>query len=69
MMISGIKYSFTDKEIKELLSGLVILIDTREQGNSHILKYLESHKITHKKRKLDYGDYSAYLPKNEGLGI
>lgn len=69
MMISGIKYSFTDKEIKELLSGLVILIDTREQGNSHILKYFESHKITHKKRKLDYGDYSAYLPKNEGLGI
>jgi ERCC4-type nuclease len=69
MIITNIKYSFTDKEIKELLSGLVILVDTREQGNSHILKYFESHKIPHKKRKLDYGDYSAYLPKNEGLGI
>ncbi|WP_307599657.1 ERCC4 domain-containing protein [Priestia megaterium] len=67
--MTNIKYSFTDKEIKELLSGLVILVDTREQGNSHILKYFESHKIPHKKRKLDYGDYSAYLPKNEGLGI
>jgi ERCC4-type nuclease len=69
MMITSIKNSFTDKEIKELLSGLVILVDTREQRNSHILKYFDSHKIPHKKRKLDYGDYSAYLPKNEELGI
>jgi ERCC4-type nuclease len=69
MMISGIKYSFTNKEIKELLSGLVILIDTREQRNSHILKYFDFHKIPYKKKKLDYGDYSAYLPRNEGLGI
>ena len=69
MMITSIKYSFTDKEIKELLSGLVILVDTREQRNSHILKYFDSHKIPHKKRKLDYGDYSAYLPRNEELGI
>ena len=69
MMITSIKYRFTNKEIKELLSGLVILVDTREQRNSHILKYFDSHKIPHKKRKLDYGDYSAYLPKNEELGI
>lgn len=69
MMITSIKYSFTDKEIKELLSGLVILVDIREQRNNHILKYLDSHKIPHKKRKLDYGDYSACLPKKEELGI
>ena len=69
MMLQAFKYSFTDKELKELLDSMVILVDTREQKNIHILKYFDSHKIPYKERKLDYGDYSAYLPENEGLGI
>ncbi|WHX64429.1 ERCC4 domain-containing protein [Peribacillus frigoritolerans] len=67
--MQGLKYSFSDSEIKKLLSSIVILVDTREQQNSNILKYFDSRNILYKQKKLDYGDYSAYLPKNEGLGI
>ncbi|WP_223596710.1 ERCC4 domain-containing protein [Neobacillus bataviensis] len=63
------KYKYTDKEIKELLSSIVILVDSREQENKHILEYFESKKIPFEIKKLDYGDYSAYLPKNVELGI
>jgi ERCC4-type nuclease len=65
----AMKYKYTDKEIKELLSSIVILVDSREQENKHIIDYFDSKKIPWDKKKLDYGDYSAYLPKNEELGI
>lgn len=63
------KYRYTDKEIKELLSSIVILVDTREQQNIHITDYLEARKIQFVKRKLDCGDYGVYLPANPDLGI
>ena len=69
MMLPGIKYSFSENEVKELLSSLIILVDTREKQNIHIIKYFDSYKIPYEQKKLDYGDYSAYLPKNESLGI
>lgn len=68
-MYKGLKYSFSDKELKELLSSMVILIDTREQENSHITKYFDSRKIPYEEQKLDYADYSAFLPKKKELGI
>lgn len=55
-------YKFTDKEEKEILNKLIILIDTREQENSHIVEWLDKSKKPHEKLKLDYGDYSCYLP-------
>lgn len=68
-MIAIAKYRFNDKELKELLSTLVILVDTREQVNNHVLNYFEHRKINHKIRKLDYGDYGAYIPSNNDYGI
>lgn len=62
-------YYYTDKELKLLLSSLTVIIDTREQKNSHIVDYLNKHKIPHTSKKLDYGDYSCMLPVNEQLGI
>lgn len=64
-----IYYHFTDSEIKKLLETLVIIYDSREQENEHILKYMEKRSIPVKKQKLDVGDYSCYIPKNEELGI
>jgi len=52
-----------------LLKTIVILIDTREQENKHITDYLEQRGLTYKSLKLDYGDYSLMLPKNEEYGI
>jgi ERCC4-type nuclease len=62
-------YRYTDKEMAELLSTITVLVDTREQKNEHIIQYFDSKKINHKSLKLDAGDYSVKLPKNEELGI
>lgn len=62
-------YRYTDKEIDALLKSIIILIDTREQQNEHILEYLDKQKIKHEKMKLNYGDYSFYIPQNMELGI
>lgn len=62
-------YKYIDKEQKELLKSMVILVDTREQKNSHITNYFDSKNIPWKKLKLDYGDYSCMIPANEELGI
>lgn len=51
----------TDKEINDALKELTVISDTREQNNTHILKYFDSRKIPHISRKLDTGDYSAMI--------
>ena len=56
------KYKFSEKEIDEILNKLVILVDTREQTNQHILNWFEAKKKKYKIAKLDYGDYGCYLP-------
>jgi len=63
------KYKFNDKEIKQILDTMVIITDTREQENSHIIEYLTKKKIPFKKQKLDYGDYSFFVPANADLNI
>lgn len=62
-------YQYSDKEIKTLLSSIVILTDSREQENAHIIDYLDKKGVQHEKRKLDHGDYGVYLPENRELGI
>ena len=63
------RYHFTDGEIKKLLASMVVLIDTREQDNGHLIRYFDQKKIPYESKKLDYGDYSVLLPKNEELGV
>ena len=63
------QYRFTDKELKELLKSMVILVDSREQVNNHILQYFDSKKIPYKIQKLDVADYSFMLPANPDLGL
>ena len=64
-------FKYTEKEVRELLDSMVILVDTREHEgkNEHILNYFDSKGISYKKRKLDYGDYSFMIPANEKLNI
>ncbi|GAA0107356.1 ERCC4 domain-containing protein [Clostridium tertium] len=63
--MSDIRYKFTDKEMKILLSNLCIVVDTREQVNQHIISYFDKKKIKYTVRKLDQGDYSCYIESNE----
>lgn len=62
-------YRYTDKELKEILSTLTILVDSREQENQHVIKYFESKKIPFNVQKVDTGDYSALIPKINEYGI
>ena len=39
------KFKYTEKEYKELLSRLVILVDTREGKNSQIIEYFNINNI------------------------
>jgi ERCC4-type nuclease len=52
---------WTDKELKDALSELTIICDTRENVNDHITKYFDKQKVKHISRKLDTGDYSAQI--------
>ena len=48
---------------------MIILVDTREKVNDHIISSFEKNGISYKKKALEYGDYSFALPKNETLSI
>ena len=63
------KFKYSDKEIEEIVKSMVILWDSREQKNNHILEVFEKNKIACQKRALDRCDYSFYIPANESLNI
>lgn len=63
------KYYYTDNEIKELVKNMVILVDTKEKVNNHILEYFDKKGIEYKNKSLEYGDYSFMLKANEKLAI
>jgi ERCC4-type nuclease len=48
---------------------MVVLVDTREQENSHLLSYFDKKNVPYVKKSLSYGDYSAFIPKNEEFGV
>ena len=63
------RYYYTDKKYKELLDHLVILHDSKEQRNEHILKYFDTNNIAHKKKSLKTGDYSMMISACPELGF
>ena len=66
----NIHYRFTDTEIKKLLKeNFVIICDSREQVNQHILDYFDKAKVKYKRQKIEEGDYSAIITKCPELGI
>ena len=56
------QYRFSVEELKKLTKSLVALVDSREKKNDHILSYFTKQGIAYQKTKLDYGDYSFYIP-------
>jgi ERCC4-type nuclease len=60
---------YKDKEIKQIISSMVVLIDSREKVNSHIKMWLKSNKIGYMDYTLGFGDYSFMILKNESLDI
>lgn len=62
-------YKYSEEELKQILDSIVIVIDTREKSNAHIISYLDSKGIKYINKKLDFGDYTAMIPANMQLGI
>ena len=61
---------FTDKEIDTILDNMIILVDTRERSNLHILDWCEyKNRVETKKMGLPNGDYSFMLKAIPELGI
>lgn len=52
---------YTDAEIRQKLKDLVIITDSREQVNDHLISWLDKNNIQHKSRALETGDYSVML--------
>lgn len=63
------KYYYTDKQLKELVSHMVILHTGNEQKNQHILDYFDKKKIKHKQKALKTGDYSFMIEACPELGF
>lgn len=56
------KYRFSVEEIKKLMKTMVILVDSREKKNVHVLDYFRKQGISYQVSKLEYGDYSFMIP-------
>lgn len=67
--MQAIHYRYSDKELKEILDTLEIIVDTREQKNQHVLDYFRKKKVPFKIRTMKTCDYSAMIPKNPEMGI
>ena len=63
------RYKFTDKEMKKILDSMVVIVDTREQNNQHIINFFNKKNIPYKVVKNDFGDYTAMLPANTITGF
>lgn len=59
----------TDRELNDVLRDMVIIVDTREKKNEHLLKYLNDNGIKWVCKKLDTADYSFELPNYKHLGF
>lgn len=65
----NIKRYYTDKEYKQLIKNMVILYDSKEKNNSHILQEFDKQHITYKQKSLDTGDYSFMIAACPELGF
>jgi ERCC4-type nuclease len=64
-----LKLDLSNYNIDKILATAIVLIDTREQENTHIKDYLDKKKIAYIERKLDFGDYGLLLPRNLEQGL
>ena len=55
--------------MSDALKSIVIICDTREQKNEHIIKFLDEAGIKHVSEKLNSADYSFYLEGHSDLGM
>lgn len=57
----------TDKMITDVIKDMVVIVDTREQKNEHILEYLDKKGIPYVIETMKTGDYTCEFPNYENL--
>lgn len=55
--------------MKKILDNMVVIVDSREQSNQHIIDFFNKKNIPYKIVKNDFGDYTAMLPANTLTGF
>lgn len=63
------KQYYTKKQYEELLDNMVILCQTNEQVNAHILDFFDSQNIKYKQKAMGEGDYSFMIKACPHLGF
>lgn len=63
------KQYYTDKKYKELLSHMVVLVDTRENTNKNVTDWFDKNNIKWKSRALKTGDYGLMVESCPELGF
>jgi ERCC4-type nuclease len=63
------KQYYTDKKYKELLSHMVVLVDSREQSNKNVTDWFDRNNIKWKSRALKTGDYGFMVESCPELGF
>jgi len=66
-----LKYQkFSDDDIKKICKNIEIIIDTREKACKNVKEWCDhKNRCKYRVEKLDYGDYSFYLPAIPEYGI
>lgn len=59
----------TDKVMSDILDDIVIIVDTREQKNDHIITFFKENGIKYRISKLETADYSFELPNYSELNF
>lgn len=55
--------------MSDIVSDMVVVVDTREQKNQHIIDYLDENEIKWVRKKVDTGDYTFELPNYPSLNL
>ena len=61
------EYKPTQKQKIDIVRSMVIITDTREKKNDHIIDYLKHNKINYRPEAMCVGDYTFELPDYPGL--
>lgn len=59
----------TTKQIMDIIDDMVIIVDTREQKNQHILEYFDKNNVPYIVETMKTGDYTCEFPNHPNLGL
>lgn len=59
----------TEKQRMDVLKDIVVVVDSREKSNQHILDYFNKENVKYQTEKLDTADYTVIFPNYPELDL